>query len=139
MNYVGEKSVQTVSLDIFPSATPTGFTYYDDDGITYDYERGAYFSQAMTVQAHEGDVRFSIDRRTGTYTPPLRSYLCKFHCPASAVTVRVNGKTIPQYPDTAALSSLAGAGWATGEDTYGDVIWVKVPAGDAQKIEVRHG
>ncbi|MDQ2800069.1 MAG: DUF4968 domain-containing protein, partial [Armatimonadota bacterium] len=47
MNYIGENPVKTVSLDIFPSPAPTRFTYYDDDGITYGYEKGAYFSQTI--------------------------------------------------------------------------------------------
>ena len=54
MDYIGQKPVRTVSLDIFPSAAKTRFTYYDDDGITYGYEKGAYFSQAMTVRADAG-------------------------------------------------------------------------------------
>jgi alpha-glucosidase len=55
MNYIGEKPVKTVYFDIFPSADKTSFTYYDDDGITYNYEKGAYFSQAITAQAKAGE------------------------------------------------------------------------------------
>ena len=133
MNYVGEKPVETVSVDVFPSAAKTNFTYYDDDGITYAYEKGAYFSQAMTVQANKGNVDLVLAAKDGTYTPPLQYYLCKVHGRA-AKAVRVNGRSLAHIPETAGLNALAGEGWGTGTDTYGDVTWVKVAAGDARKV-----
>ncbi len=137
MNYVGEKPVRTVALDIFPAVGKTGFTYYDDDGITYGYEKGAYFSQVMTARADPGKAEFTIAPRAGTYTPALRYYLCKIHGPAGR-SVLVNGKAMRKYAGTAALKTIVGPGWATGTDIYGHVTWVKVAAGDAQRIIVLH-
>ncbi len=47
--YTDEHPVTEVTLDIFPTASPAQFQYYDDDGATYDYERGIYFQQAITA------------------------------------------------------------------------------------------
>ena len=44
-DYVDEDDVETITVDIFPSASSTSFDYYDDDGSTYRYESGVYFSQ----------------------------------------------------------------------------------------------
>jgi alpha-glucosidase len=133
MNYIGEKPIKTVMLDIFPSAANTQFTYYDDDGITYDYEKGAYFSQVLTTRGDKSAVVLTIARKTGAYTPPLRAYLCKIHGHHASV-VRVNGKAVQRYPETTDLVAFSGEGWATGKDIYGPVTWVKVTAGNAQKI-----
>ena len=32
----------------FPTAAETSFNYYDDDGITYAYEKGAFFEQRLS-------------------------------------------------------------------------------------------
>jgi alpha-glucosidase len=121
MHYVGEKPIRTVSVDIFPSAAPTRFTYYDDDGITYGYEKGRFFSQAITVRANKRNVALWIAPKTGTYAPALREYLCQVHGRA-AKSVQVNGKTVPL------------GRWGTGQDIYGPVTWVKVPEGEDQRI-----
>ena len=136
MDHTGQRPVRTVSLDIFPGPAKTGFTYYDDDGITYGYEKGASFSQAMTVRANAGGVEFSVAPKTGTYTPALRYYLCKFHSHAAGA-VRVNGKAIRHYPGTTGLGAASGEGWATGRDIYGDVTWVKMTAGAARKAALQ--
>jgi alpha-glucosidase len=127
MNFVGEKPVKTVTLDIFPSNAVTGFDYYDDDGITYGYEKGAYFMQKMTVVEKDGETRFVIAPKKGSFTPVLQTYLCKIHG-HSASSVRLGGKTIKKCSDLNELKSQSGEGWATGKDVYGEVTWVKVPA-----------
>lgn len=43
-DYVGQETVDHVTVDIFPSSRETSFRYYDDDGETYDYEDGVYFA-----------------------------------------------------------------------------------------------
>jgi alpha-glucosidase len=138
MNYIGERPVTTVTIDVYPSAAKTGFTYYDDDGITYDYEKGSYFSQTMTSQAKAGRVEFAITPRRGTYAPQLRNYLCDIHCGAG-LRVVVNGKALKRYPNTDALKATSQEGWATGTGIHGDSTWVMVPAGDARTIEIETG
>ena len=136
MNYVGEKPVQTVSVDIFPSAAKTNFTYYDDDGATYGYEKGAYFSQAISVQESKDGVVLEIAPKTGKYTPTLQYYLCKVHRRAASA-VQIDGKTVKQSPENTDGKAVNGEAWGTGKDVYGDVAWVKIAAGKAWKIWIQ--
>ena len=46
-DFVGQETVDHVTVDIFPSGRETSFRYYDDDGETYDYEDG----QVIVVQS----------------------------------------------------------------------------------------
>jgi alpha-glucosidase len=133
MNYIDEYPVKTLYVDVFPSASTTSFTYYDDDGITYDYEKGAYFSQVLSTHMHAGRVAFSIAPKTGTYTPALSYYLVKLHGSA-AKSVALNGIPIPKFVGTQQLAAASTIGWATGADIYGSVTWVRIPAGTFQSI-----
>ena len=133
MNYIGEKQITTAYVDVFPGMSTSSFTYYDDDGITYDYEKGAYFSQVMQTSKRPGLVNFNVAPRTGSYLPPLQFYLCKFHGVA-AKSVTVNGKRVKQFQSQDDLKGTPGIGWSVGRDVYGPATWVNIPAGDSQKL-----
>ncbi|HEY8586342.1 MAG TPA: TIM-barrel domain-containing protein [Rhodanobacter sp.] len=130
MDYVGEKPLTQLTVDVFPSAQRSSFDYYDDDGTTYDYEHGAYFSQTLSVQRHADTVRFAIGEPSGSFKPALRFYLLKIHGGAAK---RVSG-TIPAFDSLDALQRSGGEGWASGRDRYGDVTWLRVAAARAMDL-----
>ncbi len=71
-DYVGQRIVDTVNVDVFPSSTATSFAYYEDDGTTYDYEGGATFEQTLTAQDNGGSgYSFSVGEKSGTYLPDV--------------------------------------------------------------------
>ena len=95
MNYVGEKPVTRAYLDVFPARETTSFMYYDDDGATYDYERGAFFEQVMSARDRGSESDFSIAEERGYFAPPLRNYICRIHGRAGT------GVTVTGQPATA--------------------------------------
>ncbi|OXM14808.1 TIM-barrel domain-containing protein [Paenibacillus herberti] len=130
-DYVGQAPVTTVDVDVFPNTTPSSFTYYDDDGGSYNYESGAIFKQAMTAQDNgAGAMSFNLGAKNGTYTPPLQSYIVKLHG-AAGNAVTSNGAAMTSYGSLQDLKAAAGEGWAKGKDVYGDVTYVKLAAGAA--------
>ena len=131
--YVGERQVTRVFVDVFPTATETSFNYYDDDGITYAYESGAFYEQRLSASDNGTVVRFDSAAPTGTYKPPLREYEVKLHG-ITARAVTVDGKECAHYPDLAHLESAAAEGWTTETDRYGAVTFVKIGADTAQHI-----
>jgi alpha-glucosidase len=133
VNYVGEKAITTVYVDVFPDTAQTSFKYYDDDGITYDYEKGVYFAQTITAQANVNSATVTIGSNDGTYTPEIKYYLVKLHFEGAA-TVTIDGNPVTQYSSYSALQSAAGEGWAMGTDIYGAVIYAKVAAGIPKSI-----
>lgn len=135
MNYVGEKPVDKIYLDVFPDTTQTSFRYYDDDGATYDYEDGKYFIQNMTTKDNGSTVDFNIGAKNGTYNPSLQYYIIKIHQKTGRNTVS-NLQELTKYSSYDALVKADGEGWATGSDVYGDVTYVKVAAGAAKNIQV---
>jgi alpha-glucosidase (family GH31 glycosyl hydrolase) len=128
LDYIGQSSVTSVNVDVFPNTTQTSFTYYDDDGGTYNYESGTHFKQTMTAQDNgSSGISFSIAAKSGTYTPAVANYIVKIHGKAGT-GVTSNGTSLTSYADLNALKAASGEGWATGKDVYGLVTYVKVTA-----------
>ena len=135
MDYVGQHPVTTVTVQVFPSERTTHFDYYDDDGETYAYEKGAYFLQPMTTRKGEGAIDFMLAAPQGTYKPPMRWYLLAVHG-GVARSVFANGKPLDSIAGLDALEASTSAGWASGHDRYGPVTWVKVPAGAPAALHI---
>lgn len=134
--YVGEYPVKRVYLDVFPTSSDTSFTYYDDDGISYDYEKGAFYKQPLSTRDDGRAVLFDSAAPMGSYKPPLREYEVRLHgITAHAVTVA--GAELKRYADQDQLERAAAEGWATGIDRYGPVTFVMVEATAAKHIEAR--
>ena len=134
MDYVGEHPLTQLDVDIFPAAVRTQFDYYDDDGSSYDYERGAYFSQTLAAQRHADSVQVEAGAAMGSFRPPLQFYLLKIHGNATGA-VTANGKAMPSFADLDALQRSGGEGWASGRDRFGAVTWVRI-AGAARRTVV---
>ena len=54
MQYRGERPLDEMELYVFPSAQPTEFELYEDDGVTFDYLQGKY-SLTKITQRKEAD------------------------------------------------------------------------------------
>lgn len=135
MNYVGEQRVTNVYVDVWPAATPSGFTYYEDDGVSYAYENGAYFKQQMSAQDTEGAVLFRLAAPTGTYSREVQYFLCRVYC-TTGMGVTLNGAPLDRYASTAALEGATGEGWAEEMGRFGYTVWLKLAAGAEKNVEV---
>ena len=131
--YVGDHPVTCVYIDAFPTKTETSFTYYDDDGVTYAYEKGAFYEQRLAASDNGVVVRFDTAAPAGTYTPPLREYEVRLHG-IKARSVTIDGAASKRYANPAQLASGAAEGWITGKDRYGDVTLVKLGATTAKHV-----
>lgn len=123
-NYVGETPVEQVTLDAFPADRLAQFTFYDDDGVSYAYEHGAYFKQAVTVQRKRSRVQLVFSAPEGTFHSALKTYLVVVHGVAAK---------------KAALEGLASVQngaleWSTGRDRFGPYTQLRVSSGQAVSI-----
>ncbi|MDW2983277.1 TIM-barrel domain-containing protein [Rhodanobacter sp. KK11] len=138
VDYVGERPLTQLDVDVFPAAQRSTFDYYDDDGSSYDYEHGAYFLQSLSAQRRGDTVRLELGVATGSFKPALRFYLLKVHGHAAGA-VTGNGKRLPSYADPDTLQRSPGEGWASGRDRFGAVTWVRIAAGTAQAVVLSSG
>lgn len=130
--YLGERLVTRVYIDVFPASTKTTFTYYDDDGMTYNYEKGATYEQKFSTSDDGTAVWFALTAPKGTYKPALREFEIRLHG-IRARTVTINNITSSQR-----LESQSAEGWTVGVDRYGDVTTVRItPEGAKQIVATR--
>ncbi|UXN62843.1 DUF5110 domain-containing protein [Phyllobacterium zundukense] len=133
VQYVGEKPLKELDVEVFPDTKRTSFEYYDDDGKTYDYEKGAYFLQTLSVQRTGNTVLFEAAVPEGVFKPELEYYTVKIHGPA-ATSVDMNGVNLDQVAN---LVALTGEGWFSGNDAaHGNipVTYVRIKAQAKQSV-----
>lgn len=70
MQYVGERSLESLTLWIWPG---TGsFTLYEDDGESLNYRAGAWATTTYKVRPEGEQTVVEIESRQGDWTPPGR-------------------------------------------------------------------
>lgn len=131
--YVSQRPISQFTLDVFPSQTTAAFIAYDDDGETYNYEKGDYLRQQVTAQRTDEQVSVTIDSATGTYAGNLRTYLVRIH--AAAHRVLLDGRTLPEVSPGEALSN-PDTNWAGTSDRFGPVVLLRVTAGSRKPLSI---
>lgn len=61
MQYRKERPLDEVELYLFPSSTPAQGTLYEDDGVSFDFEKGAFTLTTITTQNKDGVVEITTD------------------------------------------------------------------------------
>jgi len=135
--YAGQQPVHEIVLDVFATAQPARFVYYDDDGATYTYEQGVYYRQTIQASASGQTTRVSFEKPSGSFHSPLRSYLIHIHGNRRAKSVLLNGKPLSRVTANRLDAAVGGTLWATSEDKFGPVTTIRIPARQASNIELR--
>ena len=141
-DYTSQHPVSEITLDVFPAARPAQFTYYDDDGNTYGYEKGNYFRQLIQTANGARTTWLVFEPPSGSFKSALRSWLVRVHRTTPANTVLLNGKPLPQAPSSsfeasANDNSANDNSWTSGRDQFGPVTTIRIPAQQALRIELR--
>ena len=122
-------------LDVFPSSRRSaGFLVYDDDGDTYDYEKGGYFRQEVTATQAPRAVDIEIASATGSFKPHFSSYVLRVHQAGAAVTSDAGKLT--KFGSETAFESSGEPGWFSTRDRFGAVTEIRI-ATDAKQQKLR--
>ncbi|HEY6251827.1 MAG TPA: TIM-barrel domain-containing protein [Candidatus Angelobacter sp.] len=131
--YVGERPVSRIYVDVFATGKATTFTYYDDDGTTYAYEKGAFYQQKFSTSDNGKAVHFDSTAPQGTYKSPLHEYEVRLHGIRARV-ITIDGVERQRYADIPQLEGQTNEGWTVSTDRYGDVTCVKLLANSAKRV-----
>jgi alpha-glucosidase len=137
MLYTGEKPLDPLTVEIYPDAAPSSFTYYDDDGTTYDYEKSVYAEIPMKTHIEAPGMVFEIGAQKGTFALPTKTAVFRIHLLDDKRTVQgvtVSGQAWTQADSATALETKD-AGWALDKDGSGPVVIIKSRMGP-QRVEV---
>jgi alpha-glucosidase len=85
-----------LSVHLYRGDHDSDFLFYQDDGISFDYQKGA-FSQRL-FRYHAIENRFVIHKAGGPYTSPYKRLKVMFHSFPMMNTIRINGESKDIHP-----------------------------------------
>ena len=76
VDYVGQKPIDSMTVKIYLSEDGGKYTLYEDDGITFEYEKGAFALTEISYKAENGKIKVSVKKPEGRYEgmPASRDY-----------------------------------------------------------------
>ncbi|WPV68520.1 TIM-barrel domain-containing protein [Chitinophaga sp. LS1] len=85
-----ERPNDTLYLHVYKGDTANAIVYYEDDGQTYDYEKGGYYKRTIRY-----DHQLILDEATGSYTSKFSNISLILHGFGPLQQVKVNGGVQP--------------------------------------------
>jgi alpha-glucosidase len=82
IEYTGQKALDPLTLEIFPGQGE--FTLYEDDGQSFDYQRGVFCTTRFMMQQEGAKLTLSALPRQGAYHPAERTLEVHLHASAAA-------------------------------------------------------
>ena len=81
LNYIGEKEIESLELNIFLSEINNSGSYelYDDDGISYDYQNGIYNITKFDYKYTDNQIIFKINSIQDNYQQEFKDYRLIFN------------------------------------------------------------
>jgi alpha-glucosidase len=77
LSYADERALDPLTLDLYPG--DGAFTLYEDDGHSFEHERGQFCTTSYTLHRAGDRLDFEIGAREGAYIPPARHLLIRLH------------------------------------------------------------
>lgn len=128
VQYVDEAPINPLAFDVYPLTGGEGHfgrDYYEDDGISFDYQRGGYLREHLQVADARGSIAISVSAREGFYQPPARSFVFRIHAQRhSPSSVAVDDKALDRSTSLEKLQQ-ASEGWIYDRDA--NVVSIKLP------------
>ena len=107
MQYYGEKPVDFITLDIYPSGHSI-YELYDDDGVSEDYTKGVYALTHIESEANATDWQLSISRPIGKFTPSVYGYKIKATLEKKPTHITENDIILQELSSLQDVQSTAG-------------------------------
>ena len=114
VEYTDQAPVDPLTFEIYPAGNSTR-EYYEDDGLSFDYQRGVVLREQVSSGERDDTVALHLSAREGSYSPPARSLMFKVHAVRTRPRkVEINGRAPQAYPSIAAMTGAL-EGWVYDE------------------------
>ena len=90
IQFTAQKPSPILDLHIYNGDKPNSFVYYEDDGLTYQFEKGEYFRRTITFDPGSRTIRFS--KAEGRFSSKFTTIRLILHSFDDVMTVRAAGK-----------------------------------------------
>ncbi|THU31199.1 DUF4968 domain-containing protein [Niastella caeni] len=132
MNYVGEKPVDAITLDIYPGAT-TEFELYEDDGKSLAYQEGEFTTTKISCQLNNKGFVVTMNKPVGKFTPPAHNWLIKLHVNEAPTGIAENNKPVNKVDNENALNTAAG--WYY--DVARQVVYIRSSGNNRNEVVIK--
>jgi alpha-glucosidase len=109
MGYAGEKPVDPLTFDVYPSGRSSA-AVYEDDGTSLDYQRGVFALTRVSCDETPAAVAVRVAAPEGPFRVAPRSYEFRVHLARAPRSVRVGGAAVP--PARPGSAPPPGASWS---------------------------
>lgn len=123
-----------ITINIYPKGE-SSFDLYEDDGESFDYERGLFSTTTFTCSDNDKELLVKKEVPVGKYKLPEKELIFCIHMKTGAKEVFHNGRPLSLYGSTGALNSQK-EGWRQENDGK-KLIWIKVDCKTADKVELK--
>lgn len=89
VNYVGEKEIDEIILDVYPEGE-SSFKLYDDDGESLDYQNGEFSISEIKMKETENQVTLEINTPEGEFEVAPRNYKIRIHSEQEFSDIKIN-------------------------------------------------
>jgi alpha-glucosidase (family GH31 glycosyl hydrolase) len=117
-----DQKLSPMTVRIYPEGK-SYFRLYEDDGISYDYEKGVYAVTLFKCTDNGSTISISKNAPRGSYKVPERDHVFRVHKKMPVKSATLDGKSLAKFDDKKMLDS-AGQGWFNDEPN--GIIWIKV-------------
>ena len=74
VQYTDEEPINPLTVSVYPtSRLQANSNYYEDDGHTFDYQKGKYLSRTLNQWNSSEALTITVGRQDGSYQPPART------------------------------------------------------------------
>ena len=131
MQWVGEKPLDVLTLDVYPEGE-SSFEMYEDDGISLDYEKGMYALTRFTSSLKPGEWTFRASKPEGKFRPERHQYAVQAYLDFIPSMVLENGKSLERLASSDAVEHQTG--WFY--DSEKKRLFVKLDGDNRSEVEV---
>jgi len=91
-DYIDAQDAGTITLSVYPEEKST-YTLYEDDGKTFDYEKGEIAKTTFECIKTDKQIQFTINPTVGTYNGIIekRSYTIEMAVASNPTKILING------------------------------------------------
>ena len=98
VQYTDQEPADPLTFEIFPSTEAKGMCY-EDDGISFDYQKGKYRTVGIKAAAQGSEFTIIRSAAEGEFVPAQRSVVFALNgVGRKPASVSVRGKTVPEVP-----------------------------------------
>ena len=132
--YTDEKPLTNLVLDTYVDKNAT-YTFYEDDGKTEDYKKGAYNLTKLDVIKKQNKITFKQRQEVKRYeASKLQQYTLKLHNVEHPSKVQAGFK---KYQEVHSLDETQGKPNTFFYDTNTKVLYVAIPAEEKKEVQIR--